>query len=562
MRVPPPKSSYDGLMKQHPEDATPGKSGDKSKGSDARERPLVGGDSGVGSGLAGVRRPESEGPCGSRCCGVDAGRPAGCGDSAGAGRAGLGADKYPNNQELDRALEVTNIRFLHKAGPQNHGGGDSAWNVRWCHEADLFHRTAGDEGEYWPADQRNDPAVYQAGVTAKVQVVLQSKQPDHQNPGDFLADPNIAKAEVWAIAIPTGEDAAEDLQFIALKKRFVYFFEGESRDAVDPGTGFGVPDTSNKFVTFEMDAALPAGFNAYKFKYKFYIKGVWKANGELIDAMDGTPAPVEMFIDETAEIHVYTTIGKPGLPWFYTGSPENWHPWMNVLAFSGYKCDAFGSATAVQIIDKVAVHCFQTRFYDHTEGRKRHTQILTHDATGRKFAQFNPTTYVCDPGGIVNCDDQGAALQTVANIAVHDGAYMLFFARFGYVNLRGLPPGVPSNNPGYLSGRVLPWIAVPVDSTYEHWHQGFRVRSFFLHHCFVSVGRTTAQVADACVGPSLASHGRNLPSYLAFGRDTSTAGEQQIRVDGNLVAINQGTAEFCVVMLKERAWRPSQPNKK
>lgn len=288
-------------------------------------------------------------------------------------------DVAAGNVVLDRGLEVTHVRFNHHTGHAQ-----DAMEIRWCFEEELFHADSNFEGEYIPDEKRNDPSAYVNGITPTIQVVIRSKQPDPANPGQFIDDRFIGRSVIWATA--EASDPNIGVAFLSLKRKRVFFVNGESRDSDHPG--------ASKHVTFDVGGSIPSGFNAYKWSFTFHLEGVWDGTGNLIDAQDAQGTPIESKFDKTAELHAYSTIGLPSLPW--NTSRIQTKPWVNAIAYAGYKCGTFGGATAVEVADKIIafLHSGQgMHSYNHTTGVPSYGYAGA-DERRQTWGMFNLTSYM------------------------------------------------------------------------------------------------------------------------------------------------------------------------
>lgn len=424
-------------------------------------------------------------------------------------------DVAAGNVVLDRGLEVTHIRFNHSPSHDQ-----DAMEIRWCFEEELFHADSNFDGEYFPDDKRNDPSAYVNGITPKIQVVIRSKQPDPGNPGQFMDDMFIGRSVIWATAEPS--DPNVGVAFLSLKRKRVFFVNGESRDSDQPG--------ASRFVTFDVEGALPRGFNVYKWTFTFHLEGVWDAAGNLIDAQDGQGQPIESKFDKTAELHAYTTIGLPSVPWNETRRALQTKPWVNAIAFTGYRCQAFGASSEYDVAEKVIryLHGGHRIVYDHVLGASYHG-ALTQDRTGNVWGFFNLTLYILG-GRLCNCHDQSWAVASLVNVAARRGAEVEYLRRFGYIHATRAVGGITVNNPYFMRLQVWPFPVVHQDATYTLF---FAAGTYFWHrthcatHSWVRIGGL-GSVGDACFGPTVPSQGLRLDPYLNATRDTSTVPEQSV----------------------------------
>ncbi|MCC7507795.1 MAG: hypothetical protein IT464_00290 [Planctomycetes bacterium] len=370
-------------------------------------------------------------------------------------------------------------------------------------------------------------------------MVIRSKQPDPANPGQFIDDPFIGRSVIWATAEPT--DPNVGVAFLTLKRKRIFFVNGESRDSDQPG--------ASNYVTFEVDGALPRGFNAYKWTFTFHLEGVWDAAGNLIDAQDAQGSPIESKFDKTAELHAYTTIGLPSYPWFGVDAPRD-RPWVNALAFTGYSCGALGSTTAEEVADRVIRHLHSgTHYqYDHYLGRTFHG--VHSAATNAYRVHFNLTRYMLGFGAgnftWVNCHDQSTAVMCLVNVAAQDGAFAHLLWRYGYVNhLDFVGAFNDCNNPFFLKPQNWGHPVSGDDWTYvlTDFGNGYHAyaRSYFGNHSFVFVGAQRV-VGDACAGPIVASDGLDISGYLHRSQDTSTAPERVIPWGPGTAPVTDGTS--------------------
>jgi hypothetical protein len=448
-------------------------------------------------------------------------------------------DKDSQQNYLDRGIEVTHIRFNHSPG----AGGD-AMNARWCRGMAFHHADHTGPGEYEPDAGRNDPAVYAHDQTVTIQVRFKSMQPNPQSQGDHIPDTFIRKAMIRAEVIGV-DSSGEAPFFLALTQREVHF------NGLTPGVSSGsAPADDGEYITFDVDGEIPTGFHYYRLVYNFILTGVYGDGSgpgqfELIDSMDGTVAPpvaLESHFYETAELHVYSTMGEPQMPWAPWGSQLLQNPWVSAIAFSGFLAEAFGHTSTEGVATAVTEHLHANHSYsgveaayDHTEGRNAYGKGFRGNwATERYDGHFSATLYMkLANGGKVNCVDQAMAVATFTAIATSDSIQLRHGFHFGHVDTATFVGDASSNNPFWEAPEVVSEEVVPStdhadDQTGWPWNRRYK-RSAFAFHVFVYISDDGCY--DACFGPvTNTSMARSTAgAYLSHYRDFATARHHTLR---------------------------------
>lgn len=418
---------------------------------------------------------------------------------------------FSADSPLEHAIEVTHIKFDNRAGYEA-----DALNIRWTKDSDLRHFGDGvGDGEYIPERERNEPSCFVADRQCSIKVRLQAK---------LSGQPALALASATMHASYVG-DSAYLTGWLNLREREVKFVNGVSRG--DDGT---------EYVLFTCEKKVHGQIYQAMGHYEFYAKDLLDKDRLSVD----TPN-IDVKVDETSRIDVYTVLGNPGRPWY--SQAEKSEAWVSALFFSIiYRCVTCFESTPTGALDctTVALHSHHGLKYDRTESRSSYTGFGYRTTPSDPdhppppdFVQFDLESYMLKTKTFCNCHDQAAAVAVLGNLVAGETSTAFYFELFGYLATSVLVGGANTNNPVNLATITDPTTGrrysfdtrdiVPTDEFFADMDSDGDIdRSLFSNHAFVV---TTNLVKDACCGPFT---DLGVSSYIATASDRTSTYETGI----------------------------------